>query len=86
MFVMHSKRDNTEIMVNDKADEVIKVFKSLLSRYEIWLETSMRGNDFIFGCIDSLNYKFRRMNLKRGGSYIDFPIWIKTKKTNNKSF
>ena len=36
MFVMHSKRDNTEIMVNDKADEVIKeVFKSLLSRYEI---------------------------------------------------
>ena len=30
---MHSKRDDTEIMINDKADEVIeKFFESLLNR------------------------------------------------------
>ena len=38
---MHSKSDNIEIMINDKADEVIEeLFQSLLSRYQIELETS----------------------------------------------
>ena len=32
--VMHSKSDKTEIMINDKADEVIEeLFESTLSRY-----------------------------------------------------
>ena len=45
--VMHSKIDNIEIMINDKADEVIeKRFESLLNnRYQIGLETSVRGSD-----------------------------------------
>lgn len=31
---MHSKRHNTEIMINDKADEVIEErFDSLINRY-----------------------------------------------------
>ena len=34
--VMHSKGDNIEIMINDKADEVNKeLFQSLLSWYQI---------------------------------------------------
>ena len=38
---MYSKRDNIEIIINDKGDEVIKeLFESLLSRYQVWLETS----------------------------------------------
>ena len=37
---MHSKSDNIEIMVNDKPDEVTEeFFQSLLSRYQIGLET-----------------------------------------------
>ena len=52
--VMHSKRDNIEIMSHDKADEVIKeLFESLLSRSQIGLETSMKGSDFIFMCSSS---------------------------------
>ena len=56
---MHSKSDkieimisdkesdnNTEIMINDKADEVIKVFKSLQNRCP-----------FIFDCVHLLYYK-----------------------------
>ena len=47
--VMHLKGNNIRIMVNDKANEVIeKTFQLLLSRYQIGLETSMRGSDFIF--------------------------------------
>ena len=49
--VMLSKSDNTEIMNNNKTDEVIeKRFQSLLPKYQIGLETSMKGSDFIFGC------------------------------------
>ena len=50
--VMHSKSDNIEVTTYDNANEVIKeIFESLLSRYQIGLETSMKGSDFIFDLI-----------------------------------
>ena len=68
---MHSKSDIIEIIIINKADEVIKgLFQSLLSRYQIGLETSMKDSDFIFDCIHLL------LNPNRGGSYIDSPYWI----------
>ena len=52
---IHSKIDNIKFMIYDKADKVIEeLFQSLLSRYHIRLETSMRGSDFI--CILLLIY------------------------------
>ena len=52
---MHSKSDNIEIMINYKADEVIEeLFQSLLSRYQIGLETSMKGSDLVFDCVHFL--------------------------------
>ena len=36
---MHSKSDKTEIMINDKADEVIEeYFDSVIKKYQIGLE------------------------------------------------
>ena len=36
-------------MINDKADEIIeKCFQSFLSRYQIGLETLIKGSDFIY--------------------------------------
>ena len=53
--VMHSKGDKIEIMINDKTDEVIEeLFLSLLSKYQIELETSMKGGDFVFDCVHLL--------------------------------
>ena len=50
--VMHSKSDNIEIIINDKAYEVIeKLFQSLLSKHQIGLETLMKGNEFVFDCV-----------------------------------
>ena len=52
---MHSKSDNIELMISDKADEIIEdFFQSLLSKYQIGLETSMKDSDFIFDCIHLL--------------------------------
>ena len=79
--VMHSKSDNIEIMIYDKADEFIKEhFESLLSRYQTGLENSMENSDFIFDCVNFLHYKCHKTNLNRGGSYINSPDWIKNKK------
>ena len=50
--IMHSKSDNTEIMIIDKANETIgKRLESLLNRYHIELETSVSDTDLIFDCV-----------------------------------
>ena len=40
----------------------------------------MKGSSFIFNHVDLLHYRCRKVNLKRGGSHVDSPDWIKTKK------
>ena len=64
---MHSKSGNIEIMINDKAGEVKeKLFQSLRSRYQIGLETTMKGSDLLYE-------KCHKINPNRGRSYIDNP-------------
>ena len=72
--VMHSKSDNIEFMICENTEKVIeKLFKSLLNRYKIGLETSMRGSYFIFDCVHFLYYKHHKINPNPGRSYIDSP-------------
>ena len=40
----------------------------------------MRESEFVFDRVDLLHYNFHKISLNRGGSYIDFPEWIKNKK------
>ena len=48
---MHTKSNDTEIMVGSETDEIIEeLFKSLLQRYQEGLEESMEGSEFIFEC------------------------------------
>ena len=78
---MHTKSHNIEIMMGNKTDEIIKTpFKSLLQNYHKDLEESMRRNKFVPNSIDLLYYHLQKIGLKRGGSYIDSPEWLKNKK------
>ena len=66
---MHSKSDNIEIMMNDKADEIIEeLFDSLKNRYQDNLE-SMKGSEFVFAFNQLLYYKCHKIKPNRGGSY-----------------
>ena len=65
---MHSKSDDIEIMINDKADEVVENLFQSLYRYQIGSETSMKGSDFIFNCFHLLYYKCRKINRNCGVS------------------
>ena len=78
--VMHSKSDNIETMINDKADKVIeRLFKSLTKKYQIGLEKSIRGSDFLFNCVHLLYYKRHKVNLNYGKLQIASPGWTKNK-------
>ena len=55
-------------------------FQSLLPRYQIGLETSMKGKDFVFDSIDGMYCKYNMISLNRGDWCIDSGDWIKSKK------
>ena len=74
--VMHSKKDNIEIVINDEADKVIKsVFDSFKNRYQNNLESM--NSKFVFNYFHLLYYKCHKINPNRGGSYKDSLRWIK---------
>ena len=79
---MHTKSDNTEIMIGSDTNEVIKeLFKSFLKRYQEGLQEKMRGCDFAFERVNLMYYDFNKISLNRGGSYIEPAKWIKDKQS-----
>ena len=55
--VRHSKSDDIKIMINNKANEVIKeLFKLIKNKYQNNLEELMKGNDFVSNCFYLLYY------------------------------
>ena len=78
---MHTRSNNVEIMVGSEINEIIKHFlESFLQRFQEGLEESMRGSEFVYDSVDVLYYNFNKVSLSRGGSYIDYPKWLKTKR------
>ena len=52
----------------------------ILLRYQEKSEQSMRGSEFVFRSVDQLHYKCHKISLKRVGSNIDSPEWLKKQK------
>ena len=59
---------------------LLKNFKSLRSKYQDNLETSMKESGFNFDSVQLMYCKCHKVDFIRGGSYIDSPDWIKKKK------
>ena len=75
--VMHSKTGNMEIMFH---------YKGNIIKYQIWLETSIKGSDSIFDHIKLFYHRCHKTNLNLDGPYVGSPDWIKSKKgTVNKN-
>ena len=78
---MHTKSNTVETMMGSETDEIIEeIFKSILQRYQEGLEESMRVSEFVFDCVNALNYDLTKKNLSRYCSYIDSRKWLKNKK------
>ena len=79
--IMHSKSDNTKIMIGTETDDIInELFESFLKKQQEGLETKMEGGNFVFESVDLLYYSFHKIGLNNCRSYIDSPDWIKNKK------
>ena len=80
--IMYTRSDNIEIMFSDDNDDIIEqLLESLLKKYEENLQNKMRGSEFEFGGINFLYYDFNKTSINRGGSYIDYPKWLKDKRS-----
>ena len=78
--VMPLNSDNIKFISYSEVNEFVnKLFKSLRSKFQENLETSMKGSDFIFDSVQLMYCKCREVNFKCGGWYIDSPGWIKRK-------
>ena len=79
--IMHTKSDNTEIMMGIETDDIIEELRdSLLQNHQKGLEESMRGSKFICDSVDLLYCHLHKISLKRGESYGDSPKWLKDKR------
>ena len=80
--IMYANSDNIVIMIGYETDEIIeKLFKSLLGRYQQGLEEKTReGSGYVFDSFYLLHYRLHKINLNKGGSYIDSPKWLKNKR------
>ena len=77
---MCNKSDNFETMMGVDTNVIIKnLVNSILQRFQKGLQESMRGGDFVFDYVESLNYIFHKVDLQRLGSYIETPDWIQNK-------
>ena len=80
--VMHTRSVNEEFMNGSNTDEVIKaLLKSISQKYQENLQEKMKGSDFAFDGINYLYYDLNKITISKGGSYIDFPKWLKNKKS-----
>ena len=78
---MHSNSDNIEIMIGNETNEIIeKLFHSLLQKHQKRFKELSKRNEFVFNSVNLLYYKFHKLSLNRGGSYIDSSKWLKNKK------
>ena len=79
--VMFTRSIPEEFMIGSETEEVAeKLIMSILQKYQDNLQNKMKGSDFIFNEINYLYYDLNRIAVSKGGSYIEYPKWLKDKK------
>ena len=72
--------DNVSIMQGENTNAIIReIFRAFLHNYQQELKM-IKGSDFVFESVDLLDYKFHRVRLKRGGSYVKSPKLLENEK------
>ena len=68
-------------MGSDTNEVIDRPCNTMLQRFQKAKETSFeRESEFIFENVDLLYYYFHKVDMKRSGSYIKTPEWLKNKK------
>ena len=67
-------------MIGSETEVTEKLIMSLLQKYQDNLQNKMKDSDFIFNGVNYLFYDLNRITIRKGGSYIESPKWLKDKK------
>ena len=67
-------------MINQMKLRKITFLITSFQIYQLGLETSVIGSNFVFDCVQLLYFKCHKTSPNHGGSYIDLPDWIKKTK------
>ena len=80
---IYSANVPVEILMGSDTDDIIEeLFETILQRFEEARETSnKKRSEFIYESVELLYYYFHKIDMKRGESYIEPPIWLKNKKS-----
>ena len=78
--IRHSNSKNIEIMSGSDIDDAVNDLSLTLKENYSNDLTRMDGSEYHFERVVLLRYKLHKISLRRGGSYIDFPKWLKNKK------
>ena len=71
---------NVSIMQGRDTDNIVReIFRSFLHDYQEELKM-IKGSNFVFESVDTMDYKLHRVRLRRGGSYVKSPEWLANKK------
>ena len=72
--------DSVSILWGSDTDYIIReICRPFLRDYQEELKI-IKGSDFVFQSVELVNYKFHRVRLRRGLSYIISPEWLANKK------
>ena len=71
MHALHLLSDNEKVMTRSNKNIIIDHFRTLFTRHQQYLETSLKRNDLAFISIKETRYKAHKISLNRGGLYID---------------
>ena len=81
--IRHSYSENNEIMSGTDINDAVNNLLTTLKENYINDLSRMEGSEYHFERVALLKYKLHKISLRRAGSYIDSPKWIKNKATIN---
>ena len=82
---VYSKSNSSITMIGNDTNKIIQeLFDSFLRKYQIHLEQSMKGSNFILDYVSGMHCICDNISLRHGVSYIDSRKQIKNKKVTIK--
>ena len=77
----HVKSDNAEItQATNTSDTINEFINSFFPQYQREEQILRGGSDYVFDSANILGTHFHNIILRRGGSYMESPEWISSKK------
>ena len=78
--LIYSPSNNAEILMGSETDGIVDELFELQRLQEARETSNNRGSEFIHENVGLSHYIFQKISLKRGGSHVDSPEWLKNKR------